>query len=306
MGGNFPRMKRKRLDAYLSSAVCVFSYSISIVSRVGIQFSVDESAAIVAACALITLFNAISSISLVWRDKAIAKSIEENEKTILKSIKENEKTIIKTLRAMETTDEAIERLNEENTRLINDLFGYDVKQARILETIYTEILPRYVIDVLGVNESYILEFNQKRLYNPTSGSIAVEWDGILLVDYRDRPASEIRRQGEPEHNTLFLLEAKPFMEAEDVLPKIEKKINATKAAINFDYSTSKLQMGRRRAIELGPQRMFFYANPIIICVAGCGKKDLQNEKAFLEAGLMVISPDGDDFSVSGYADCAKY
>ena len=105
--------------------------------------------------------------SIDENEKTILKTNEENEKTILKSIEENEKTIIKTFRAMETTDEAIERMNEENTRIINDLFGYDVNQARIQETICTEILPRYVIDVLGVSESYILEFHQKRLYNPT-------------------------------------------------------------------------------------------------------------------------------------------
>lgn len=107
--------------------------------------------------------------------------------------------------AIEKTSTKTKEAIEKTSNQIRELKGYNQNQARILKTTCTEALRRHVIDAVGVNESYILEFLQKVLYNPTSASIAVEWDGILPVDYRQRPASETRRQAEPEHNTLFLL-----------------------------------------------------------------------------------------------------
>ena len=67
------------------------------------------------------------------------------------------------------------------------------------------------------------------------------------------------------------------MRAKDVLSTIDKRINATKDAINFDYSTSKLQMGRPRELKLDPQRHFIFANPtIMICVEGSGNRDRES------------------------------
>jgi hypothetical protein len=56
--------------------------------------------------------------------------------------------------------------------------------------------------VLAVKKDYIFDL-QKMLFNPNNASVAVEWDGVLRIDYTNKSIHEELTKDAPPGNAVF-------------------------------------------------------------------------------------------------------
>eukprot|EP01036_Dinobryon_divergens_P035050 gene35050-45372_t len=159
-----------------------------------------------------------------------------------------------------------ERNDEENRKLrrsLNELIGYNQNVDSNLEVSMGFSFKSYLINTLNIPESCILECNEHEFCNPKNGDIAVEWDGIFIIDYSKlshENGTFMQPSTWPPHNTVYLVERS---------------------------SSAKTKLQRAR----------FPKDPRFVMVVGGSNVRGKVEREILHSGYLAIRPTGDDFKV---------
>lgn len=179
------------------------------------------------------------------------------------------------------------------TRAVQELTGYNQNQDKNLELECGKSLLSYIVSELGVKEEYVLEFEQRVLYNPETGDKAVEWDAFILIDYSSMDPDEIIPQHWPRHNTAYIMEVKQRCDLQDIFEKLPKRLNATLTAINSDYTPKSTKILAR----IGAQRAFFVKNLTLIVAIGGANITPTMQLDITSRGYLAMVPSGEAFTV---------
>jgi hypothetical protein len=192
-----------------------------------------------------------------------------------------------------------ERNDEENRKLrrsLNELIGYNQNVDSNLEVSMGFSFKNYLVNTLKIPESCILECDEHEFCNPKNGDIAVEWDGVFIIDYSKlshENGTFIQPSTWPPHNTVYLLEVKQLLNVTSVLIKIPDRISKTITSLTSTDVSKK----RRISAKTQLQRSRFPKDPRFVVVVGGSNVRGKVEKEILHSGYLAIRPTGDDFKV---------
>lgn len=193
-------------------------------------------------------------------------------------------------------DAAIENREEQRKlrRSLNELIGYNQNIDRNMEISMVYSLKKYLEQTLLVPSDCIIEVDERSIIDPESGDTAVEWDGILVIDYTDLMVNNFSvPQHWPAHGTVFLLEVKQTMESTAVLKKLPTRISKTIKALTSTTIPSK---GSVR-MKVSVQKARYPKDPVFTVAMGGGNVDDTVAEQILESGYLAIGPSGDNFQV---------
>ena len=187
-------------------------------------------------------------------------------------------------------DAAIENREEQRKlrRSLNELIGYNQNIDRNMEISMVYSLKKYLEQTLLVPSDCIIEVDERSIIDPESGDTAVEWDGILVIDYTDLMVNNFSvPQHWPAHGTVFLLEVKQTMNSTAVLKKLPTRISKTIKALTSATIPSKASVRMTR----------YPKDPVFTVAMGGGNVDDTVAEQILESGYLAIGPSGDNFQV---------
>ena len=194
------------------------------------------------------------------------------------------------------TDAVVENREEQRKlrRSLNELIGYNQNIDRNVEISMVYSLKKYLEQTLLVPSDCIIEVDEHSIIDPESGDTAVEWDGILVIDYTDLMVNNFSvPQHWPAHGTVFLLEVKQTMDSTAVLKKLPTRIRKTIKALTSTTIPSK---GSVR-MKVSVQKARYPKDPVFTVALGGGNVDDTVAEQILESGYLAIGPSGDNFQV---------
>jgi hypothetical protein len=231
-----------------------------------------------------------------WRGKLAAKEPDPIDKIYgllgkiaLETAKntENIKDLTESSKILnENTSRNIDRM----VKSIEQLTSYNQNRDINLEDSIAISLKRYIVDSLGIPEEFVLQYSLKKIYNPTTGEVASEWDAIFLIDYSDKPLWVCLKQNLPPHNTIIILEAKQNLNVTDFKTKLPKRIKKTKDAINSAQSNK-----RSIKCKVAAQVAFFLVEPQFIVAVGSRNMNSTLAAEMANLGCLAFGPSGADF-----------
>ena len=188
---------------------------------------------------------------------------------------------------------------EEDRKLrksLNELIGYNQNADGNLEISLGVTLHDYLSSGLGVPESCIQDVPVHSIFDPVTGDTAVEWDGILVVNYADfvidNPAFHIPDHW-PANNTIFLLDSKHHLNATAVLSSLPTRISKTYRALTSTFTPTK----KRIRDKITRQKLYYSDDPLIIAVVGGRNVHGETAEQILRSGFLAIGPSGEGFQV---------
>jgi hypothetical protein len=202
-------------------------------------------------------------------------------------------------------DEERRKENEEEyrkmRRSLNELIGYNQNIDRSLEVSMAFSFKSYLVNKLKIPESCIQECDVHIIFDPLiTGDVAVEWDGIFVIDYSDvlnenngTPLFQLPESTWPAHQTFFLLEVKQLLNTTSVFEKLPKRVSKTIISLTSKAVPAKSKVKSTIAV----QKARFHENPIFVVAVGGENINNEIEKQILERGYLAIRPSGDDFNV---------
>ena len=193
-------------------------------------------------------------------------------------------------------DAAVENREEQRKlrRSLNELIGYNQNIDRNLEISMVRTLQKHLELTLLVPSDCIIEVDERSIIDPESGDTAVEWDGILVIDYTDLMVNNFSvPQHWPAHGTVFLLEVKQTMNSTAVLKKLPTRIDKTIKALTSTTIPSKAKV----QMKVSVQKARYPKDPVFVVILGGGNVDDTVAEQILESGYLAIGPSGDNFQV---------
>ena len=193
-------------------------------------------------------------------------------------------------------DAAVENREEQRKlrRSLNELIGYNQNIDRNLEISMVRTLQKHLELTLLVPSDCIIEVDERSIIDPESGDTAVEWDGILVIDYTDLMVNNFSvPQHWPAHGTVFLLEVKQTMNSTAVLKKLPTRIDKTIKALTSTTIPSKAKV----QMKVSVQKARYPTDPVFVVILGGGNVDDTVAEQILESGYLAIGPSGDNFQV---------
>ena len=182
-------------------------------------------------------------------------------------------------------------------RSLNELIGYNQNVDRSLEVSMAFSFKSYLVNKLKIPESCIRECDVHIIFDPLTGDVAVEWDGIFVIDYSDllneNNGTPLLPESWPAHHTVFLLEVKQVLNTTSVFEKLPKRVSKTIISLTSKAVSAKSKVKSTIAV----QKARFPENPIFVVAVGGKNIDNEIEKQILERGYLAIRPSGDDFNV---------
>jgi len=229
--------------------------------------------------------------------------IEEILIRITKADEERRKADEERRKADEERREVDRKENEEEhrkmRRSLNELIGYNQNVDRSLEVSMAFSFKSYLVNKLKIPESCIRECDVHIIFDPLTGDVAVEWDGIFVIDYSDvlneNNGTLIFQLPEswPAHHTVFLLEVKQLLNTTSVFEKLPKRVSKTIISLTSQPESAKSKVRSTIAV----QKARFPENPIFVVAVGGKNINNEIEEQILERGYLAIRPSGDDFNV---------
>ena len=204
---------------------------------------------------------------------------------------------------MTKADEERRKENEEEYRKLRqslkELIGYNQNIDRSLEVAMALSFKSYLVNKLKIPESCIQVCDVHIIFDPLTGDVAVEWDGIFVIDYsdllNDNNGTSLFQLPEswPAHHTVFLLEVKQLLNTTTVFEKLPKRVNKTFISLTSTAVSKKSKVKTTIAL----QKARFPENPNFVVALGGKNINDEVEKQILERGYLAIRPSGDDFNV---------
>ena len=226
---------------------------------------------------------------------SLSPRLDQIEEILIRITKADEQ------RRIENEQRRIEKDEEHRKmrRSLNDLIGYNQNIDISLEVSMALSFKSYLVNKLKIPESCIGECDVHKIFDPSTGDVAVEWDGIFVIDYSDlfnenngTPLIQLPESW-PAHHTVFLLEVKQLLNTTSVFEKLPKRVSKTIISLTSQAESAKSKVRSTIAV----QKARFPGNPIFVVAVGGKNINNEIEEQILERGYLAIRPSGDDFNV---------
>ena len=225
--------------------------------------------------------------------------LDQIEELILQMVKATENARIESVAESRKLREESAAENSKLRKSLNELIGYNQNVDRSLEVSIASSFKNYLVHILKIPETCILECEQHNIFDPKTGDIAAEWDGIFVMDYsdlsNDSNGTLLFQPPDfwPAQHTVFLLEVKQLLNITTVLEKLPKRINRTVTSLTSTDVSKKSKVQTTIAV----QKARFPKDPMIVVAIGAKNVNGEVEQQILNNGYLAIRPSGKDFEV---------